>query len=434
MIHEATLKDGDLFAAAVELDITPPVGTLLDGYAERHGPSKGVHDPLRGQLLLLRSAQAQVALISLDLLGVNPEFVQRVRQGIEEAIGVPAACVLIACSHTHSGPAGFLDDIPGLLSQPDPELQAAVAGKLVGAARWAQEILQPASAGVSRGRVEGIGRNRNDPEHGPADPEVLVLRIDDQHGSPLAVWMNYGCHPTVMGHDNLLISADYPGAARAALQRLFPQTVFLYANGASGDVSTRFLRRSQTFAEVERLGLLLAGEVLQCMAAAMPMAEVELAGRRQMVDLPFRRFPSPEDAAAEIARLQAQLGALKASGASHGEFRRVFTRVEGATAQHLLASTFAGRTHRPAQVQAIRIGGLLLVGLPGEPFTRTVLEIKARSAAATTAVVSYANDEAGYFPDAASAEQGTYEAMVSPFGPDVSEQLRDVALQLMSEV
>ena len=120
----------------------------------------------------------------------------------------------------------------GIQSAQDPELQAITRRKLVGAAIWARELLQPARAGVGVGSVQGIGRNRNDPQEGAVDDQVIVVRVDDGDGQPLAVMMNYGCHPTVLGHQNLLFSADYPGAARQALNAIYPETVFLYTNGA----------------------------------------------------------------------------------------------------------------------------------------------------------------------------------------------------------
>jgi hypothetical protein len=424
------MGDSPFLGNAVEVDITPPVGTALDGYFARPGVSRGIHDPLKAQVLLLRSGAQQIALICLDLLGVNLEFSQRVREGVETAIGVPGDCIMLACSHTHSGPAGFLPPNLGLPITPDLELQQEVARKVIGAATWAQERLRPARLGVGRGNVDGIGRNRNDPEAGPSDQEVIVLRVDDEAGEPLAVLMNYGCHPTVLGAENLQISADYPGAARGALRSLYPNTTFLYTNGASGDVSTRFMRREQTFAEVRRMGHILAGEVLKVMETVITGGEAELRGRLEAVELVFRPYPAPEEAQRELERLQAQLEAVKASGASHGEIRVATTRVEGATAQQILAEGLAGRTHNLSQVQVLRIGDLCLVGIPGEPFTRTVQEIKAKSKAPVTAVVSYANDEEAYFPDALSVAEGTYEALVSPFGPEVAERLREVALRL----
>ena len=249
-----------LYASAVEIDITPPVGTGFDGYAARQGNSLGIHDPLLGQLLLLQSGQRKMVLISLDLLGISLDFTHQVRQGIAQAIEVPVDGTLIACSHTHSGAAGFLPYHPGITSFEDPDLQRLVTHKLVGAAIWAKQLLQPAYLGSGRGAVAGIGLNRNDPEGGLVDQEVIVLRVDNEAGKPIAVMMNFGCHPTVLGYQNLFFSADFPGAARSTLGQIYPETTFLFTNGASGDVSTRFTRRDQSFVEVERMGRLLAGD------------------------------------------------------------------------------------------------------------------------------------------------------------------------------
>lgn len=426
------MPSGNLLAAAVEVDITPPVGAGLDGYSARQGNSIGVHDPLLAQLLLLRSGTQAIALVSLDLLGVGLDFTGRVRAGIERAIGVPGRCVMLACAHTHSGAAGFLPPSPGIHTQPDEELQDMTARKLVGAAIWAQQTLRPARLGPGRGRIEGLGSNRNDPEKGLADHEVLVLRVDDLAGEPLCVIMNYGCHPTVLGYQNLLFSADYPGAARATVRCIYPKAVCMYTNGASGDVSTRFTRRDQSFTEVERMGRMLGGEVLKVLQSIVTHDTPALDGEVAEVQLKFRPFPPPEAAQAEVLRLKAELERLKATGATHGDVRRAHTRVEGAEGQALMSRELAGQTQRMSQVQLLRIGDLALLGLPGEPFSRTVLEIKQRSSRPWSAVVSYANEDAGYFPDALSIADGTYEALISPYGADVAEELRRTALQLLA--
>lgn len=418
-----------LYAGAVEIDITPPVGTGFDGYSTRQGTSLGVLDALQAQLLLLKCGANQVVLISMDLLGVSLDFAQQVRAGIEQAIGVPRHCTMIACTHTHSGPSGFLPRY--LRPTNDAELQRILERKLVGAAIWARERLQLARLGVGRGTVEGIGRNRNDPEKGLMDKEVIALRVDDAAGQPIAVMMNYGCHPTVLGYQNLFFSADYPGAVRAALRCIYPHTIFMCTNGAAGDVSTRFTRRGQSYAEVERLGRILAGEVLKEMQLLVTQETASLDAQVAMVEPKFRRFPSADEAQRDVERLQAELEALKAAGATHGEIRRATTRVEGAMGQALMAKELASLAPRSSQVQFLRVGDLALVGWPGEAFTRTVLEIKQQSQHPYTAVVSYANDYLGYFPDAASVAEGTYEALVSPYGADAAEELRDVALRLL---
>jgi hypothetical protein len=263
------------------------------------------------------------------------------------------------------------------------------------------------------------------------DNEVIVLRWDGSDGQPVAVWINYGCHATVMGEQNLQLSADFPGAARAALSRLYPRTVFLYANGASGDVSTRFTRREQGFPEVDRLGRILAGEVLKVMQTAVLHEVTSLGAVIEPVSFARRPRPKLEDAERQLRTLQDELEALRREGAAHGDVRRAETRVRGAVAELARAKESPGPAQAVSEVQALRIGDVALVGVPGEPFTQTVLEIKKGSPWPETAVVSYANDEIGYFPDAASFSAGTYEALRSLFEVGAADQLRDGALHVL---
>lgn len=426
------MVSNQLQAAAVEVDITPPVGIPMEGYAARKGVSQGIHDPLLGQLLLLQAGDKRLVLISLDLLGVSLDFTKQVRRGIHQTVGAPPEGTLIACSHTHAGAAGFLPPHPGISLPQDAELQQMTARKLIGAAIWAEQCLQPARLGIGRGTVAGIALNRNDPEKGLVDNELVLLFVEDMRGNPLAVVMNHGCHPTVLGYDNLFFSADYPGAARMTLRRIYPETTFLFTNGASGDVSTRFTRREQTYREVDRMGRLLAGEVLKVMQTIKTQPDAELDAKTVEVDLRFRSFPPVEVARQEKERLQAELEAMKAAGAAHGEIRRAITRLEGATGQLLMAQELAGRTSNRSQMQALIVNELGMIGVPGEPFTRTVLDIKAGSPKAATMVISYANDYQGYFPDATSIQEGSYEALISPYPAQVAENLAETALNLLS--
>jgi neutral ceramidase len=421
----------ELCAAAVKMDITPPVGTPMDGFGARTSGSVGVHDPLLAQLLLLQLGPQRLVLITLDLLGVSLEVSSRVRAGIAEATGAPTCAIMVSCTHTHSGPYGLLPEEPGVRGPGDRGLQDMLVRKLVGAAIWAQQGLQPARLSVGRGWVEGIGANRNDPRGGLQDNEVIVLRWDGADGQPVAVWINYGCHATVMGEQNLWLSADFPGTARSALSLLYPKTVFLYANGASGDVSTRFTRREQGFQEVERLGRILAGEVLKVMQTAT-LCDVPVLGA-VVEPASFARRPRMEleDAERQLKTLQDQLETLRDAGAAHGDVRRAETRVRGAMTEVARAKEPDTKAEVVSSVQGVRIGDVTLVGLPGEPFTQTVLEIKKGSPWPVTAVVSYANDEIGYFPDQASFSAGTYEALKSLFEIGATDLLRDSAVHVL---
>ncbi len=429
-----TTQPGMLRAAVLPVDITPPIGVFMDGYGARQAASNDIHDPLFATVLALETGSAGVVLVTLDLLAVSLEFTRRIRTALSTSLGIPEQHILVTASHTHAGPAGFLEKIPLLNSVEDPVLQEITLRRLSGAAHWLREHMQPARLAVGRGQVSDIGRNRNDPIHGLSDVELLCLVVQTASAEPLAVLINYGCHPTVLGPENLAISADFPGAARAALRKIYPQAAVMFTNGATGDVSTRFTRRGQGFSEVDRMGRILAGEALKIIQVAEPVEEPTLGGRIEPIIFPLRHFPALEEARQQLEALLAELSSLRAKGAAHGQIRKAVTRVEGAQVQLLLVESMGGMTNIETQMQILQAGPLALVGVPGETFTHTVLSIKNHSPNPFTAIASYANDYRGYFPDAGSIASGTYEALSSPYDERAADLIERTALKLMEKM
>ena len=77
----------ELLLAAVSLDVTPPPGHPLDGYAARTEPATGAADALRATMIWLSTADAPGVLwLSLDAIAVGSDLVSelaprpRVRQ------------------------------------------------------------------------------------------------------------------------------------------------------------------------------------------------------------------------------------------------------------------------------------------------------------------------------------------------------------------
>src|SRR5262245_20565371 len=95
-------------AGLAQIEITAAVGTPLTGYIARDGNALGVHDPLMAKALVLADSTTQAAIVTCDLLGLHHRDVQRFRQAIQTATGIPAEAVMIASSHTHAGPATLL--------------------------------------------------------------------------------------------------------------------------------------------------------------------------------------------------------------------------------------------------------------------------------------------------------------------------------------
>ena len=84
-------------------DITPPVGTVLYGYAPGR-PSLSVGDNLTATAIMLKSEDCSALMVTCTLCALNMELTQRLQKAAGKIAGVPAENVLISATHTHSGP------------------------------------------------------------------------------------------------------------------------------------------------------------------------------------------------------------------------------------------------------------------------------------------------------------------------------------------
>ena len=419
--------------AAVEIDITPPVGTMLAGYMARTKASIGIHDPLKAQILLINAGDSSTLIITMDLLAVQSSFSDRLRTAISQETGIQESHIMLSCSHTHSGPQGFNLDSAILQENKDDNLQEITLCKITGACVWAKTLLQPVKFSLGHSLGTGVGLNRNDPDSGPSDQQVSILRIDNLDGHPIAVLFNYGCHPTIMGSDNLLISADYPGAARNTLKNIFADTVFLFTNSSAGDVSTRFTRKDASFNEVARLGQIMAGAVMQAMNTAESFEPDGLKARLESIDLPVKKLPTVEEAEAILQTAKQELEQLKKAGASPAEMRKLVTKIEGAEMLILQIKEFAGKIRLQSFIQLIQIGALSLIGVPGEPFSKTFLDIKEQIKPAQAVLIGYANDYKGYFPESISGHS-TYEDFASPFSSQAALTIKNTIIRMIKDL
>ena len=209
-----------LKAAAVDVCITPPIGVELAGYGpNRERYSTDIHDHLTGQALVLDDGTTRVAILTADLMSLSVDFTRTVRQGIEEATGIPGECIMVTVSHSHTAPTTGTTREWG--SKDDPYV-AAAARHLIGAASAAVRKLKPARLSIGRGEHHDLAWNRTGT--GVIDSAVHVLRVDDASARPLAFFVTYACHPVTLG-PTTSISADFPGVLRRTLQEQHPGSV-----------------------------------------------------------------------------------------------------------------------------------------------------------------------------------------------------------------
>jgi hypothetical protein len=446
-----------LRAAAVRADVTPPPGSPLAGYGARgNAVSQGVHDPLEATLVWLSddTSERDVVWIGLDVVGADGEISEALAAAVATAIGRPRATVLVCASHTHSSAAAWFFrptpgfDVGGIGREEAVAARRTLVDRIAAAAGRLPGALRPVRLVATEGRVDGVGANRHRSD-GPHDPTFGALTALDEHGRTLAVVTDYGCHPTVLGHDNLLWSADWPGAARRALTgALTPLTPFpgaaedptgeapavLFLQGAAGDSSARFVRRSQTFDEADRLGGRYAAQVLDALLAASP---ADLSGpltvARRTVTLPTKRTLPPALADERERQARAAWEDVRRTHPDGSPDERLArTRHEGAlVARHLAEAGLPATLDLPLTV--VTLGDRAWVHLPVELFASFALRIRAGSPFAATRVIGYTDGYLGYIADAEAHRNGVYEAGVSMFDVEGSEQLCAAAIDLLRE-
>ncbi len=428
--------DGDsmtLRAGVSQIDITPPAGLAMTGYIARLGHAMGAHDPLYAKALVFDDGQQRAALISCDVLAFDRHFVAATRAAIERQTGFPGAHVLIACTHTHAGPATiFLRDC----GEVDRAWMEELRRRLVAALAAALEDLQPARVGFGRGCLADRSQNRRQP--GDAmDPEVGVLRVDRADGRPLAVALNFACHPTTLGPDNLFYSADYPGyATRQVAAATGAPALFL--TGAVGDVGPI---QVGGHAAAEALGGAVADVALAVLSRIECQAEARVAVASETLELPLLPLPSLREVeqAARVSQAHLRLAELAGETIQARVQRAMLGWAEDTLAGlrlNSLARTVA------AEVQALRVGDTWLVGVPGELFVELGMAIKGGLQPRPTFICGYANDDIGYLPARAAYARGGYEindaykyyGYPAAVAPEAGEAVVAAALRLAARV
>ena len=295
----------ELRAGTAVVDISPEKGIELAGYPHHPRPNKGVHDPLHAACLTLDDGQTRLAMICMDIVSFQKPDTKKLRQEVTKLTGIPAANIMVSCSHTHSGPnTGIISALDTLGSgwKTDEAYMADLHNKLVKLVSDAWNNSFDASIGIDKGycgREQGVGGNRRNP-NGLADPEVWTIGVKDTSGALRACYVKYALHPTFLHSDNFFVSADYPGALRAYLNEKHPDTVVLFAQGTSGNQSPRYFRSGKTWDEAVRVGSAIAKEADRVLSTMEFKSDVKLLCVSTETDVEIRDLPPIDVAQAAV--------------------------------------------------------------------------------------------------------------------------------------
>jgi hypothetical protein len=342
---------------------------------------------------VLEAGDKQLALVALDLGRVlGPASLERLRAAARHSV----SDVLVVASHTHSGPV-IWDEYP---AGGVPAWETAALDKISRAIEEARQRLVGARLGTGYG-VTYIGHNRlrvnpdgtvtwfernlTQVPTAPVDPTVSVLRIDTAEGKPLAVLVNYACHPVVFGSDNLQYSADYPGVMTKTVEAALGNApLCFFLQGAPGDINpyyavTPFEQDAVKMRDWtgERLGQEAARVAKEIRTETEPDASLDYA----------------EDQLTFRLRWDAE------------KWRRSVLAEFGQT----LAPKVAPELQLPVTTLLVN-KRIAVMGMPGEPFVDYQINWRDRCPVRDAFFLGYANGYYGYFPTVRAASLGGYGA------------------------
>jgi hypothetical protein len=466
-----------LLAGVARADITPPVGIVhLNWGSQTHVEAAGA-DPIGmyATALVLSDGKQKFAMVDVDIGSVIDQE-ETIRRASAQT-GIPAAHIRLAATHTHAGPNFSPNRGPlGVDLAPHERMiktwRAVLADKIVGVIVEAHSKLQPAHLYAGRGtgtininrrvraqadRPAAVGRNPD----GFVDRELVVIRIDDAKGKPIAVLANFQCHGTVLAYENKFLSPDWIGPMRAAVENAMPGAKCLFLQGAAGNQGP-VEGFTGDLSVAHRLGSILGYQVA---AVALGIETVKreprfegfvestayqakqhwrVAGPRdatlkftsRILELPRRTYTGRElDAMANlVADAQKKLDSVKDSG---DPWKKHQAEARLRRLADLLARWKRPPEPTPARVrvQILRIGEVAIVAMPGEPFAEIGAAVKKASPFALTMFCGYSSGEGGgYMPVESEYEHGGYEVEGTPYGTGAAAKLVRETIALFKEV
>ena len=440
-----------LEAGVATADITPPLGYRMSGYfSERL--ATGVLNPLKAKALVLNQGDVRVAVVCCDLIGLARDVSARARQAASKTTGIPAEHILLAATHTHTGPlyAGALrkhfHDLAVAEHGNDAceaaDYPALLVARIAGVIKEAADAAGPVRLAAGTAEQQGLSFNRRfhmkdgtvrfnpgmkNPDivrqAGPIDPGVGIVTVRtpaDKH--PRAAIVNFALHLDTVGGTQY--AADFPYFLEGRLREAWGDGVtLLFGTGACGDINhLDFPNGNRLKTEVigRTLGETVAGADLK------PLASPTLSVAQKVVRVPLQAFTKDEVAWAketmhEVASREVPfLERVRAYKILACEMRRAGEAADGTL---------------PIEVQVVRVSrDVAVVGLPGEVFVDLGLAIKQASPFATTLVIELCQDAPGYIPTTKAFKEGSYETVNSRVAPGGGEQMVEAAVALLQQL
>jgi neutral ceramidase len=422
--------NNNLQAGVAKVDITPPLGTLINGDFVTHYSTQ-VHDTLYAKALVFKSHGVTVAFCIVDICAMRRELLDDIKQQVKMLTGILPQNLLISSTHTHAsgsveslllGAADlpYRQKLPSLIVEAIVKAQQNLVNAKIGfgsvdvpdyvlCRRYAMqpgyEARNPVTGGLDQIKTNPFGAE--DQIIAPVskmDTQLCYLAVKNEQDEWLSLLGNYSMH-YVGDWENGTLSPDYFGEFSNQLKDLLnagDDFLGMLSNGTSGEANIWDFLNSDRFPkgnyEKSRLiGGDLAKRVAQSVSEIEWQTDVYVASQYAEVQVGIRKPAANELEAAQLLVAQSRYEQLE--GIDFKTMQQLYAR------EQILLNEFPDQVNFP--VQAIRIGDVTIGALGGEFFAETGLALK--SEVKNYFTITLANDYVGYVCPEHEIERGGYE-------------------------
>ncbi len=450
------MEEHSLKAGAASIDVTPTLGTLINGEFTNRYANK-IADRLYTKTLLLKTSQLTLAFVVVDICAMQKDFLDDVKEKIYRETNILPENILISSTHTHS--SGSVTDL--LMGHIDIAYRKRLPEQIVSSVKEALSLVKPAKLGFGKVDVpehvlcrrynmrEGyqafnpvtgtVDRVKTNPFGGEkeivgsaseVDPEVGYFAVKGLDGKWISLLANYSLH-YVGDCDRGTISADYFGYFSRAIAKLLKADesfVGIMSNGTSGEANIWDFKDQDRYPKgnhekSELIGTAIAHKVEESIHNLVWETNPSLEVIYRDINVRSRK-PGP----AELSRA---LSIVADTDYEHIDldqqgYEQIYAR------EQVLLNDYPDEV--PFPIQAFRIGSGIIGALGGEFFAETGLKLKQVAANNSYFTITLANDYVGYVPPAHELEKGGYETWrcrTSRLASESEQEIRGILKQMI---
>lgn len=211
--------------------ITPAEPVRLTG--KNFAPFEHIFDSVFVRTFMFDNDYQRVVLVSYDLWFIHPNLAHYLRQRIQSEFPEIDG-IYFTANHSHTSIGGWASGLLGTLvvGGNHQETVKFIGESTIASIYEAKESLRPSKYGFGSVATEGLVANRL-VQNGPVDGKLRILQLEnDQY--QLASFTTYSAHSVYMNKDINTLSADYSGPFLNYVEQMEGMDFASFAPGATG--------------------------------------------------------------------------------------------------------------------------------------------------------------------------------------------------------